>query len=120
MRRALSAEALGRSVHAVVAPLATPTRPWLEVDGDDLATPASTIKLWTATAALDAYSPQGRLETAAVWDARASRLVLVGGGDATLTSAPVKQQGTASLTALDSFDRAGAATRRCLNGAARL
>ena len=100
VKQALGDEALGRSVHGVVAPLADPTNPWIDIDADDLATPASTIKLWTATAALDGYSPQGRLETAAVWDADASRLVLVGGGDATLTSNPVKGQPTASLAAL--------------------
>ena len=100
VKQALGAEALGRSVHGVVASLADPTSPWLEIDADDLATPASTIKLWTAAAALDAYSPQGRLETATVWDADAARLVLVGGGDATLTSEPVKGQPTASLAAL--------------------
>ena len=100
VKQALGAEALGRSVHGVVASLADVTSPWLEIDADDLATPASTIKLWTAAAALDAYSPQGRLETATVWDADAARLVLVGGGDATLTSEPVKGQPTASLAAL--------------------
>ncbi len=100
VKQALGAEALGQSVHGVVAPLADPTSPWLDIDADGLATPASTIKLWTATAALDGYSPQGRLETAAVWDADASRVVLVGGGDATLTSKPVKGQPTASLAAL--------------------
>ncbi|MEO8107517.1 MAG: D-alanyl-D-alanine carboxypeptidase/D-alanyl-D-alanine-endopeptidase [Actinomycetes bacterium] len=100
VERALDAEALGPSVHALVAPLAEPSSPWLEIDADELATPASTIKLWTATAALDGYSPQGRLETAAVWDAKASRLVLVGGGDATLTTEPVKGQSTASLATL--------------------
>jgi D-alanyl-D-alanine carboxypeptidase/D-alanyl-D-alanine-endopeptidase (penicillin-binding protein 4) len=100
VKRALGAEALGRSVHGVVAPLADPTAAWIDIAGDKLATPASTIKLWTATAALDGYTPQGRLETSAVWDSDASRVVLVGGGDATLTAAPVRGAPTASLAAL--------------------
>jgi D-alanyl-D-alanine carboxypeptidase/D-alanyl-D-alanine-endopeptidase (penicillin-binding protein 4) len=100
LRRALEADALGPSVHAVVAPLADPSAAWVDLAGERLATPASTIKLWTAAAALDAYSPQGRLETTAAWDSGASRLVLVGGGDATLTSRPVKGAPTASLAAL--------------------
>lgn len=110
VKQALDDDALGRSVHAFVAPLADPTSQWLDIDGNDLATPASTIKLWTATAALDGYSAQGRLETTTVWDADASRLVLVGGGDATLTAKPVKGQSTASLAALTR------ATARALRG----
>lgn len=97
---ALDEEALGSSVHGVVAPLAEPTKPWLDIDGDRQATPASTIKLWTAIGVLDGYAPQARLETEVVWDAAAGRLVLVGGGDATLTTQPERGASTASLSEL--------------------
>jgi D-alanyl-D-alanine carboxypeptidase/D-alanyl-D-alanine-endopeptidase (penicillin-binding protein 4) len=100
VRRALGVDDLGPSVHGVVAPLADPSSPWLDLDADELATPASTIKIWTAAAALDGYSPQGRLETTTVWDADAGRLVLVGGGDATLTTQPVRGEPSASLAGL--------------------
>ena len=42
---ALEDDALGSSVHGVVTPLADPTEPWLDIDGDRQATPASTLKL---------------------------------------------------------------------------
>ncbi len=100
VRRALEVDALGSSVHGVVAPLADPTSTWIDIAGGKPATPASTMKLWTATAALDGYSPQDRLETSTVWDAANSRVVLVGGGDATLTTKPVRGAPTASLAAL--------------------
>ncbi|MCZ3389421.1 MAG: D-alanyl-D-alanine carboxypeptidase/D-alanyl-D-alanine-endopeptidase [Actinomycetia bacterium] len=100
VEQALKSDALGGSVHGFVAPLAEPASPWVDVDGAGLATPASTLKLWTATAALDAYAPQSRLETSVVWNAAAERLVLVGGGDATLTTDPDRAAGTASLAEL--------------------
>ncbi len=100
VEQALRSDALGRSVHGFVAPLAEPAAPWVDVDGSGLATPASTLKLWTATAALDAYAPQSRLETSVVWKAATDRLVLVGGGDATLTTDPDRAAGTASLAEL--------------------
>ena len=88
VRRALEEEALGPSVHAVVAPLASPSGPWLDVDGDELATPASTVKLWTAIAVLDGVPSWQRLSTSAFWDAASSSVILVGGGDATLETDP--------------------------------
>lgn len=100
VEQALKADALGPSVHGYVAPLAEPAAPWVDLDGAGLATPASTLKLWTATAALDAYPLESRLETTVVWDAAAEQLVLVGGGDATLTTLPNRAAGTASLSEL--------------------
>ncbi|MFC6064687.1 D-alanyl-D-alanine carboxypeptidase/D-alanyl-D-alanine endopeptidase [Streptomyces ochraceiscleroticus] len=54
------------------------------------ATPASTIKLGTAVAALTALGPEHRFTTKAVQDGRTkdgtARVVLVGGGDPTLTA----------------------------------
>ncbi|UGY92233.1 D-alanyl-D-alanine carboxypeptidase/D-alanyl-D-alanine endopeptidase [Streptomyces gobiensis] len=49
------------------------------------ATPASTIKLGTAAAALSALGPDHRIPTRAVWDPDKRRITLVGGGDPTLT-----------------------------------
>ena len=100
VERALESDALGTSIHGFVAPLAEPAAPWVDVDGSGLASPASTLKLWTATATLDAYEPQSRLKTSVVWDAADERLVLVGGGDATLTTDPDRAAGTASLAEL--------------------
>jgi serine-type D-Ala-D-Ala carboxypeptidase/endopeptidase (penicillin-binding protein 4) len=97
---ALETDALGPSVHSVVVPLADPTDPWLDIDGDRQATPASTLKLWTAIAVLDGYAPQTRLQTEVLWDAAAGRLVLRGGGDATLTTEPERGASTASLSEL--------------------
>lgn len=53
--------------------------------GTDPLTPASTIKLATGAAALLALGPEHRIATQAVWDAARERVVLVGGGDPTLT-----------------------------------
>ena len=87
--RILGTRELGKSVHAVVAPLADPGEPWTEVDADAPAAPASTLKLWTAAAVLDAFAPDDRITTSVLWDEASNSLVLVGGGDATLqTNAP--------------------------------
>jgi D-alanyl-D-alanine carboxypeptidase/D-alanyl-D-alanine-endopeptidase (penicillin-binding protein 4) len=84
VERLLADPGLGPSVHAVVAPLADPDQPWTEVDADTAATPASTLKLWTAAATLDAFAPTDRISTTVAWDETSRTLVLVGGGDATL------------------------------------
>lgn len=47
--------------------------------------PASTVKLITAVTALHALGPDHRLTTTAVLDAEEDRVILVGGGDVTLT-----------------------------------
>ena len=100
VERALKSDALGTSVHGSVAPLAGPAAAWIDVDGSGQATPASTLKLWTATAVLDAYEPHSRLETSVLWDPVDERLVLVGGGDATLTTGSDRAADTASLAEL--------------------
>ncbi|MGH3308163.1 MAG: D-alanyl-D-alanine carboxypeptidase/D-alanyl-D-alanine endopeptidase [Nocardioides sp.] len=76
---------LGKSVHAVVAGMSG--RPALSV-GADPAKPASTTKLLTATAALDALGPDHEFETTVVGDG-AGGIVLVGGGDPFLERRPV-------------------------------
>jgi D-alanyl-D-alanine carboxypeptidase/D-alanyl-D-alanine-endopeptidase (penicillin-binding protein 4) len=67
------------------------------------ATPASTAKLLTAAAALVALEPDTRLRTGVAPGAAAGEYVLVGGGDATLTTAPAPSgsyPATASLADL--------------------
>ncbi|MFF4607601.1 D-alanyl-D-alanine carboxypeptidase/D-alanyl-D-alanine-endopeptidase [Streptomyces sp. NPDC001339] len=78
-------------------------------------TPASTVKLATAVAALAARGPDHRIETTAVL-AGEDRVVLVGGGDPTLTARAPKRSGEeqpASLRAL-ADDTARALARRHL------
>ena len=103
----LSAPALGQ-VTASVVDVATGRS--LYASGPDVAqTPASTNKIATATAALTLLGPQHRFTTRVV-TAAGGRIVLVGGGDPTLTAAPTG--GTdpqASLATL--ADRTAAALR---------
>jgi serine-type D-Ala-D-Ala carboxypeptidase/endopeptidase (penicillin-binding protein 4) len=68
-------------LRAVVSPLTGP--PVLD-DGRGTSMPASTLKLLTATAALEALGPDRTFATRVVADGR-SRLTLVGGGDPFLT-----------------------------------
>ena len=58
--------------------------------------PASSLKVLTAVTVLQTYGADARLTTAAVTGATPSEVVLVGGGDATLTRAPAS---TVSLPA---------------------
>lgn len=112
VRRQLDADGLGRSVHAQVVPLGLPAgvaRPALDVAADAPAAPASTLKLWTAIAVLDAFPSDARLRTSAVWDAGAGRIVLVGGGDTTLT--------TEQVSGAPSLERLATATARRLSRA---
>jgi D-alanyl-D-alanine carboxypeptidase/D-alanyl-D-alanine-endopeptidase (penicillin-binding protein 4) len=100
VERLLQVDALGSSVHAVVAPLGDPEVPWLDVDGEAPATPASTVKLWTAASVLDAVPAESRLTTSTSWDAASSTVTLVGTGDATLATDPTSREGVASLSEL--------------------
>jgi serine-type D-Ala-D-Ala carboxypeptidase/endopeptidase (penicillin-binding protein 4) len=74
-------------------------------------TPASTVKLVTAVAALDTLGPGHRLTTTALWDAGRGRVVLVGGGDTTLRSADLRALAERTAVALADADvtRAGLA-----------
>ena len=76
---------LGRRVHAVVADL-DGGRPALSV-GSDPAMPASTTKLLTTTAVLDALGPDHTFETTVRRDGPRG-IVLVGGGDPFLARKP--------------------------------
>lgn len=75
---------LGRRVTVAVAPLGS-SRP-VYTSGPAVVTPASTLKLVTALAALEVLGPDHRFSTSVVRDGR--EVVLVGGGDPLLTRVP--------------------------------
>jgi D-alanyl-D-alanine carboxypeptidase/D-alanyl-D-alanine-endopeptidase (penicillin-binding protein 4) len=77
--------ALGGSAAASVVDLGTGTVLHGDRAGDGRA-PASTVKIVTAVAALDALGGDHRLATTTVWDEAEQRVILVGGGDPTVTA----------------------------------
>ena len=81
----LSSSALGRGVAAVVAD--TAGQVVYARNGSEMATPASTEKVATAIAALDVLGPGAQFSTRVVSGPGGS-IVLVGGGDPTLTAGP--------------------------------
>ncbi|CAL9488323.1 hypothetical protein SUDANB58_03203 [Streptomyces sp. enrichment culture] len=90
--------ALGDRRAAAVADLTTGRRLY-GTDAGAALTPASTTKLATAVAALSALGPDHRLTTRAALEGDTGELVLVGGGDPTLT-AREDADGLASLRTL--------------------
>ncbi|MFC5723759.1 D-alanyl-D-alanine carboxypeptidase/D-alanyl-D-alanine-endopeptidase [Streptomyces gamaensis] len=99
--------ALGAQAAGVVYDAATGQR--LYGSGQDGAyTPASTVKLATAAAALTALGPDHRIETTAVREG--DTVVLVGGGDPTLTARPANGAGPRPASLADLAD----ATARAL------
>ncbi|NKR30995.1 D-alanyl-D-alanine carboxypeptidase/D-alanyl-D-alanine-endopeptidase [Rhodococcus hoagii] len=74
----------------VVADARTGTTLWSQ-NPDTPMTPASTAKILTAAAAMLSLSSDHRVETRVVQGSRPGELVLVGGGDPTLTAQPVGQ-----------------------------
>ncbi|WP_420311447.1 D-alanyl-D-alanine carboxypeptidase/D-alanyl-D-alanine-endopeptidase [Streptomyces sp. YS-B37] len=90
--------ALGTRHTAAVVDISTGKRLY-GVGVDDALTPASTTKIATAVAALSAMGPDHRLTTRAALEPDTKELVLVGGGDPTLT-AHQDAEGWASLRAL--------------------
>lgn len=66
--------------------------------------PASTIKLATGAAALGALGPDHRIATQAVWDAGKKRIVLVGGGDPTLTEKQLAKLADATAATIKKRD----------------
>ena len=101
---------------------AEPDSPWVDLGGEGLATPASTLKLWTAAAVLDAVPSNERLSTDALWDSASGTVILVGGGDATLETDPGRASGAASLTELATVTakkvlRANEGSRHCPDSA---
>jgi len=97
----LAVPALGGDVGAYVVDVAT-GEVLLDRDAASARTPASVTKLATAAGALVALGTSVRLETRTVAGARPGEVVLVGGGDTTLTERPAKDSypRPASLTEL--------------------
>jgi len=98
VRRAVAATLrdprLGPHVLATVASLEGDDPPLLDLaEGDQRATPASTTKLVTSTAALLALGPDQTFETSVVRQGR--QVVLVGGGDPFLERGPQEADGSA-------------------------
>ncbi len=89
---------LGDHRGAAVVDVATGRRLYAK-DVDAGLTPASTTKIATAVAALSALGPDHRLTTRTVLEPGTKKVVLVGGGDPTLT-AREKADGWASLRTL--------------------
>ncbi|MBG6086192.1 D-alanyl-D-alanine carboxypeptidase/D-alanyl-D-alanine-endopeptidase [Actinomadura viridis] len=81
----------GTRIGAVVTDAAT-RRVLFAADADRPATPASTTKLVTSVAALDTLGPTHRITTRTVRGAGGG-VVLVGGGDPTLTARPPRPSG---------------------------
>ncbi|MCW2528274.1 MAG: dacB [Pseudonocardiales bacterium] len=84
---ALAAPALGPSVHAYIADAATGAV-LLDQGGAIASAPASTTKLTTAAAVLSALPATMRISTRAVAGTSPGQVVLIGGGDPTLSAAP--------------------------------
>ncbi len=80
----LQVPGLGSGVSADVVDVATGDV-LLDLDAADPATPASTAKLLTAAAALTTLDPSERFETTVVAGSAPGEVVLVGGGDLTLS-----------------------------------
>ncbi|MBW1604237.1 D-alanyl-D-alanine carboxypeptidase/D-alanyl-D-alanine-endopeptidase [Streptomyces sp. JJ66] len=99
LRPLLADDALGSTVTASVVDVATGKELFAR-DGGKPVVPASTIKLATATAALTALGPDHRLATRTVWDAAERRVVLVGGGDPTLTGERLAELADATAQAV--------------------
>ncbi|GAA3931986.1 hypothetical protein Aau02nite_17860 [Amorphoplanes auranticolor] len=81
----LKAGPLGPRVNVSVADAAT-GESLFEQNADTMTTPASTTKLLTAATVLAARGPAHRLATRAVAGAEPGEVVLIGGGDATLSA----------------------------------
>jgi D-alanyl-D-alanine carboxypeptidase/D-alanyl-D-alanine-endopeptidase (penicillin-binding protein 4) len=96
----LAAPALGADVKAEVRDVATGDV-LLDHNGDAPATPASTAKLLTAAAVLTTLDPAKRLETTVVQGAAPGEVVLVGGGDPTLSRTAPSQSYPGAPTLAD-------------------
>ncbi|MEU6139912.1 D-alanyl-D-alanine carboxypeptidase/D-alanyl-D-alanine-endopeptidase [Streptomyces sp. NPDC047081] len=104
----LGEAALGTHHSAAVVDVATGRRLY-GAGADDALTPASTTKIATAVAALTAMGADHRLTTRTVLEPDTKELVLVGGGDPTLT-ARKDAEGWASLR--DLADKTAAALKK--------
>ncbi|WP_227870082.1 D-alanyl-D-alanine carboxypeptidase/D-alanyl-D-alanine endopeptidase [Streptomyces otsuchiensis] len=100
LRPLLTDAGLGKRPGAVVVDVATGEELYGQ-RADAALPPASTVKLVTATAALHAFGADHRLVTRVVLDADRGRVVLVGGGDTTLTAADLTELAARTARALD-------------------
>lgn len=111
LQRLLRAPALGPSVHALVVDAAT-GRTLFRRGAATAGPPASTTKLATATALLGVLGATQRLTTRVVAGSRRGQIVLVGGGDPTLSAAAPGHSaiypGAARMSALAAQVRASA------------
>jgi D-alanyl-D-alanine carboxypeptidase/D-alanyl-D-alanine-endopeptidase (penicillin-binding protein 4) len=89
IRKLLADRRLGPHVNVLVTDLET-GKP-LYRRGSGTVTPASTMKLLTSLAALEAFGPDHRFETTVRRVLGTKQIVLVGGGDPFLQSAPTKE-----------------------------
>ena len=96
----LTAPGLGAGVSAEVVDVATGDV-LLDVDAADPAVPASTAKLLTAAAALVTLDPASTIETTVVAGATPGEVVLVGGGDPTLSRTAPSQSYPGAPTIAD-------------------
>lgn len=92
----LSSPALGGSVGAVVVDVAT-GRTVFERDTSTPRSTASTQKILSALAVLDALGPEQRITTTVTWDPASSTLTLVGAGDPSLSSVAAEGSSLAAL-----------------------
>jgi serine-type D-Ala-D-Ala carboxypeptidase/endopeptidase (penicillin-binding protein 4) len=106
----LKAGALGTQVNASVADAVTGDS-LFEQNADLMTTPASTTKLLTAATVLAARGPAYRLATRAVAGAQPGVVVLVGGGDPTLSVGARGQFPTAAR-----LDKLAAQVKKALGG----
>ncbi|GFN04886.1 hypothetical protein Smic_34420 [Streptomyces microflavus] len=70
-------------------------------------TPASTVKIATATAALSALGPDHRIATTVRLSEDARTLTLVGGGDPTLSPAALASMAATAARAIEEADATG-------------
>ncbi|WP_040337456.1 D-alanyl-D-alanine carboxypeptidase/D-alanyl-D-alanine endopeptidase [Candidatus Blastococcus massiliensis] len=96
----LAAPGLGTGVSAEVLDVAT-GEVLLGLDADDPSVPASTAKLLTAVAALTTIDPSETLPTTVVAGAAPGEVVLVGGGDPTLSRTSPSQTYSGAPTVAD-------------------
>jgi D-alanyl-D-alanine carboxypeptidase/D-alanyl-D-alanine-endopeptidase (penicillin-binding protein 4) len=96
----LTAPGLGTGVSAEVVDVAT-ENVLLDLDAADPATPASTAKLLTAAAALTTLDPSDTIKTTVVAGSTPGEVVLVGGGDPTLSRTAPSQTYPGAPTVAD-------------------
>ncbi|MFD5661855.1 D-alanyl-D-alanine carboxypeptidase/D-alanyl-D-alanine endopeptidase [Streptomyces hirsutus] len=105
----LKSPALG-DLSASVVDVSTGRSVYGDGTGDAL-TPASTTKIATAVAVLTALGPDHRLTTRATFEPDTKEVILVGGGDPTLTAREKNPTGSASLRDLAGRTAAALAER---------